>query len=132
MSIIIGKPELEEIITHVQGAFPGEACGLLSGRGRRVSKVYRMTNTEKGTMKYAAPLEEQFAAARQMRADGDDMIGIYHSHPNAEPYPSSRDIGMAMHPGCSYVIVSLSDDAPEFRSFRITDGRVEEEPVDVG
>lgn len=132
MSVSIKKPDIDDIVIHAREMFPGEACGLLAGRGGRVSKVYRMTNSERRAGRYAVPLKEQFEAVRRMRAEGTEMIGIYHSHPDARPYPSSRDIGMAMHPGCSYVIVSLSDDVPKFRSFRIIDGRVEEESVDVG
>ncbi|MDD5270459.1 MAG: M67 family metallopeptidase [Candidatus Omnitrophica bacterium] len=132
MSIKIGKPELEDIIAHARKAFPNEACGLLAGKDGRVSKVYRLTNTQRGAMRYAAPEKEQFEAARKMRADGDDMIGIYHSHPNVRPYPSSRDIEMAMHPECSYVIISLMKNIPEVRSFRIAGGLVEEEAVDAG
>jgi len=132
MSITIGKRELEDIITHARKAFPCEACGLLAGRGGRVSKVYRLTNTQRGAIRYAAPAKEQFEAARRMRAEGDEMIGIYHSHPAARPYPSSRDIKMALHPKCSYVIVSLMKNIPEVRSFRITGGLVKEETVDAG
>jgi len=132
MSIKIGKPELEDIIAHARKAFPNEACGLLAGKDGRVSKVYRLTNTQRGAMRYAAPEKEQFEAARRMRADGDDMIGIYHSHPNVRPYPSSRDIEMAMHPECSYMIISLMKNIPEVRSFRIVGGLEEEEAVDAG
>ncbi len=132
MSITIGKPELEDIITHARKAFPGEACGLLAGRGGRVSKVYRLTNTQRGAMRYAAPEKEQFEAARKMRADGDEMIGIYHSHPNMGPYPSSLDIKMALHPECSYIIISLMKNIPEVRSFRISAGLVKEESVHAG
>lgn len=132
MSIIIGKPELEDVIAHARKAFPNEACGLLAGKGRKVSKVYRLTNTQRGAMRYAAPEKEQFEAARRMRADGDEMIGIYHSHPGVRPYPSSRDIEMALHPECSYVIISLVKNIPEVRSFRIVGSLVEEEAVDAG
>jgi proteasome lid subunit RPN8/RPN11 len=131
MSLSIKKSDLDDIIVHARKAFPNEACGLLAGKGRRVSKVYRMANTERGAMGYTVSPKEQFEAARQMRVEDIEMVGIYHSHPNVRPYPSSRDIGLALHPGCSYLIVSLINDMPEVRSFRIADGLVEEEPVDV-
>lgn len=131
MSLSLKKSDLEDIISNARKAFPNEDCGLLAGKGRRVSKVYRMTNTERVAMRYTVSLKEQFEAARQMRVEDVEMVGIYHSHPNARPYPSSRDISLALHPGCSYLIVSLMNNIPEVRSFRIADGLVEEEPVDV-
>ncbi|MFA5335566.1 MAG: M67 family metallopeptidase [Candidatus Omnitrophota bacterium] len=131
MSISLKRSDLEDIICHASKAFPDEACGLLAGKENRVSRVYRMVNVGQGATDYSVSIRDQLEAARQMRAEGDDMIGIYHSHPNVRPYPSSKDIRMALHPGCSYLIVSLMGSAPEVRSFRITDGLVREEPVDV-
>ena len=61
---------------------------------------------------------------------------IYHSHTATEAYPSRTDIGLAMEPGAHYVLVSTkecgNDDGPvEFRSFRIVEGVVTEEEVEV-
>ncbi|MDD5424177.1 MAG: M67 family metallopeptidase [Candidatus Omnitrophica bacterium] len=131
MSISLKRSDLEDIIGHARKAFPGEACGFLAGKENMVSKVYRMVNAGQGTMSYSVSIKDQLEATRRMRAEGDDMIGIYHSHPDSRPYPSSKDIRMALHPGCSYLIISLMGGAPEVRSFRIAAGLVKEEPVDV-
>ena len=57
---------------------------------------------------------------------------IYHSHTATEAYPSRTDITYASEPDAHYVLVSTRDDeATEFRSFRIVDGVVTEEPVEV-
>ena len=61
---------------------------------------------------------------------------IYHSHTATEAYPSPTDVAYASEPGAHYVLVSTratgSEPGPyELRSFRIIDGVVEEEPVDV-
>ena len=58
---------------------------------------------------------------------------IYHSHTATEAYPSRTDISYASEPNAHYVLVSTrDDDTTEFRSFRIVDGVVTEEPVEVG
>ena len=62
---------------------------------------------------------------------------IYHSHTATEAYPSRTDISYASEPEAHYVLVSTRSDAllsgsgREFRSFRIVDGVVTEEDVDV-
>jgi [CysO sulfur-carrier protein]-S-L-cysteine hydrolase len=66
---------------------------------------------------------------------------IYHSHTATEAYPSRTDIGLANEPGAHYVLVSTahtyggehgnSDGPVEFRSYRIVDGDVTEEPVEI-
>jgi proteasome lid subunit RPN8/RPN11 len=57
---------------------------------------------------------------------------IYHSHTATEARPSRTDIGLAGEPGAHYVLVSTREpDQTEFRSFRIVDGEVTEEPVEI-
>ena len=132
MRLSLKKIHMAEMIEHAKRDFPNEACGLLAGKGRKVSKVYRMANTEGGGMRYSMALKEQFDAARDMRSQNLEMVGIYHSHPNVRPYPSFRDVKLALHPECSYVIISLINGMPEIRSFRIIKGMVTEEEMDAG
>ena len=131
MKLSLRKSQVAEIIEHAKREFPNEACGLLAGRSRNVSKVYRMSNTERGGMRYSIALKEQFDAVRDMRSQKLEMIGIYHSHPNVRPSPSFRDIQLALHPECSYIIASLINGLAEVRSYRIRGGVVEEEEIDV-
>jgi [CysO sulfur-carrier protein]-S-L-cysteine hydrolase len=65
-----------------------------------------------------------------MDDNDEEPIVIYHSHTATEAYPSRTDISYASEPNAHYVLVSTrADDATEFRSYRILDGAVEEEPV---
>ena len=68
-----------------------------------------------------------------MAANDEEPVVIYHSHTATEAYPSRTDISYASEPNAHYVLVSTRDpDSAEFRSFRIVDGVVTEEPVDGG
>ncbi|MEZ5268732.1 MAG: M67 family metallopeptidase [Microthrixaceae bacterium] len=62
---------------------------------------------------------------------GLEVIGVMHSHTHTDPYPSPTDVAQAPDPGWHYLIVSLRDDAPMTRSFRIIDGQIHEERVAV-
>jgi proteasome lid subunit RPN8/RPN11 len=74
---------------------------------------------------------------RDMDSRGEVPVVIYHSHTATQAYPSRTDIGLAQEPDAHYVLVSTRDDAEtnhtghEFRSFRIVDGVVTEEQVEV-
>ena len=58
------------------------------------------------------------------------MVGIYHSHSQTEAYPSAHDVELAYYPEVFYVIVSIKDrDNPSIRSFKIVEGKVNEERV---
>lgn len=61
------------------------------------------------------------AVDREARADGLEIVGFYHSHPNHPAEPSQFDHDMAM-PDQSYAIVSIRDGrAADFRSWLIPD-----------
>jgi [CysO sulfur-carrier protein]-S-L-cysteine hydrolase len=67
-----------------------------------------------------------------MRAAGEEMLAIYHSHPETPARPSEEDIRLALTPGVSYVIVSLADvQAPDLRSFKIEKGKVVAEEIEI-
>jgi proteasome lid subunit RPN8/RPN11 len=62
----------------------------------------------------------------------EERIVIYHSHTATEAYPSRTDINIAGYPEAHYVLISTRDpDIHELRSYRIIDGQVTEEPVEV-
>ncbi len=52
-----------------------------------------------------------------------------HSHTHTDAYPSPTDVAQAPDPGWHYIIVSLRQDAPVLRSYRIIDETISEEPV---
>ena len=69
---------------------------------------------------------------REMAANDEEPVVIYHSHTATEAYPSRTDISFAGEPGAHYLLVSTRDpDRDEIRSFRIVDGAVTEEPVSI-
>ena len=79
---------------------------------------------------------ELLSLYKQMWANDEEPVVIYHSHTATEAYPSRTDIGLAMEPNAHYVLVSTrgcgnSDGPVEFRSYRIVGGDVTEEDVDV-
>ncbi len=85
---------------------------------------------------------EKIAAFRAMDARDEWPVVTYHSHSHTHAYPSDVDVdimsGPLTDPRIHWVVVSTRDDAVptvpgghEFRSFRIVDGAVVEEQVEV-
>ena len=130
--LYLDKDHVKEIILHCQEESPNEACGILAGKARNVSKVYRMTNADKSAETYLMDPKEQLRTMKEIRNAGLEMVGIYHSHPHSKAYPSAHDVELALYPEASYVIVSLEDkDNPSIRSFRIAAGKIEEEECQI-
>ncbi len=126
------KADLEAVIKHSRAEFPKEACGLLSGKfitensalTAVVEKVYMMRNVEGSTVSYFMEPKEQFMAMKEMRVEGMELVGIYHSHPGVPAYPSQKDVSLAFYPDAAYLIVSLMAQAVDFRAFQIIDAEI--------
>ena len=124
----------DQIVAHARRDHPDEACGVLAGpAGRdRPERFIAMTNAERSPTFYRFDSGEQFRVWRDMEDRDEEPVVIYHSHTATEAYPSRTDISYASEPGAHYVLVSTRDpDTTEFRSYRIVDGTVTEEPVTV-
>ena len=95
----------------------------------RVKDVFRAQNLRASPYGYEID-PKSLLAANELDDDGLG-VAIYHSHPRSAAEPSQTDINLAHYPHWLYLIVSLAGE-PELRAWRIADGRVEEEPVDIG
>ncbi|MFZ4858091.1 MAG: M67 family metallopeptidase [Desulfuromonadaceae bacterium] len=130
--IAIPKAIHDDMIAHAQEGFPLEVCGILGGTGDTVSANYRMTNTDASNEHFMMDPREQFTVVKDLRAKGLVMLAIYHSHPETPARPSEEDIKLALTPGVSYLIISLADaEAPVIKSFKISSGIVQNEPIEV-
>ena len=119
------------MIGHAYDGLPDEACGLLVGPidGNVVHRFVPCTNIAASSKVYTIDPREHLRADRAAEDEGLAIIGVMHSHPHTEPYPSPTDVAQAPDPGWHYIIVSLRDEAPMLRSYRIVDGGITEEPV---
>ena len=92
--ITLRTAQLKEIFAHARQATPFECCGLIGGANDRVTSIHPLRNVASNPqIAYEAAPEELFAAQRQMRERGEQLLAIYHSHPRStEPVPSETDV----------------------------------------
>jgi len=128
----IEKHYIDEMIAHARQEAPLECCGVLGGRDGRVLELYQATNAEHSRYCYDIERQELFRINRECDENGWQFLGIYHSHPDSAAYPSPTDVERALWPESLYFIVSLSNpEKPEVRAFRIRDGEVTEEEIEI-
>jgi [CysO sulfur-carrier protein]-S-L-cysteine hydrolase len=120
-----------EMIGLAYDELPDEACGLLGGDpvSGRVSVFYPCRNTAGSSRVYTVDPKDHLNADRDAEDRGLELIGVMHSHTHTVAYPSPTDVDQAVDPGWHYVIVSLRDEAPVLRSYRIRAGNISEEAV---
>ena len=135
----LSTSQFERIVGHCYAGLPDEACGLLVGPvvgpltarevGGFVSEVFPATNADASARTYTVDGRDYLRASRAADDLGDEIIGVWHSHTHTDPYPSPTDVRQAVDPAWIYVIVSLRDNAPMLRGYRIVDGEIAEVQV---
>ncbi len=122
-----------EMIGHAYDGYPLEACGLFAGTALgsagKVDTFYATDNEAASAKVYTIPAKAFLQADRDAEDRGGQLLGVMHSHTHTDAYPSPTDVAQAPDPEWHYVIVSLRDEAPMLRSYRIVDGEISEEPV---
>lgn len=126
MSIVLKlkKNHYDKMLAHCREGLPNESCGLLAGRidgdVKTIEKVYLMTNIDASNEHFSMDPREQLAAVKDARANGFQMIGNFHSHPESPSRPSEEDKRLAYDSSAEYLILSLQEsDHPVLRAFGI-------------
>jgi proteasome lid subunit RPN8/RPN11 len=133
---VLAIPEdlYDKIVAHARADHPDEACGVIAGPAGsdRPERFIPMTNAARSPTFYEFDSAEQFQVWKQMDDNDEEPVVLYHSHTATEAYPSRTDVSYASEPGAHYVLVSTRDEhETEFRSYRIDNGQITEEPVTV-
>ena len=129
----LDRTYVDEIIAHARADAPNECCGIIAGNDGHAEKLYRAVNAEASPYRYNVDSKDLLRIYRDIDANNWDLLAIYHSHTHTEAYPSPTDVSLAAWPEAHYLIVSLEDESnPVLRSFRIEEGQVTEETLEVG
>lgn len=118
------REHLDAMIAHAREVAPAECCGLIGGNAAHAAQsIYRLRNvTANPELGYEAAPEDLFAAQRQMRDRGEELLAIYHSHPRAaDPRPSATDVRLAYYPSATYLIVGLAGTEAAVKAFSISE-----------
>jgi proteasome lid subunit RPN8/RPN11 len=132
--LTIGREIIDAIVAHARRDHPEEACGIVAGKAGSDSPTRHvpMDNADRSMTFFRFDPGEQLRVWREMDDRDEEPVVIYHSHTATEAYPSRTDVDIAGYPEAHYLLVTTKDpERAEFRSFRIVDKQVTEEPVRV-
>jgi proteasome lid subunit RPN8/RPN11 len=130
----IRRELVDEIVAHARRDHPDEACGVIAGRAGSdlPERFVPMLNAARSPTFYEFDSGDLLKLYRELDANDEEPVVIYHSHTATEAYPSRTDASIAAEPGAHYVLVSTRDpEVHEFRSYRIVDAEITEEPVEI-
>lgn len=134
----ISQELVDAMVAHARKDHPDEACGVIAGPlgSDQPTRFIPMVNAARSPTFYEFDSVDLLRLYREMDDRDEEPVVIYHSHTATEAYPSRTDISYAAEPNAHYVLVSTretgSADGPcELRSFRIIEGVVDEESVEI-
>ncbi|WP_330183058.1 M67 family metallopeptidase [Nocardia sp. NBC_01503] len=132
--LVIRADLVEAMVAHARADHPDEACGIIAGPegSDRPERFVAMVNAERSPTFYRFDSGEQLRVWREMDDADEEPVVVYHSHTATEAYPSRTDISYASEPNAHYVLISTRDaEQHELRSYRILEGVVTEEPIEI-
>lgn len=128
MPVELKLADYQAMIKHAREMAPVEDCGLVGGRidgdVKIVEKVFYLTNMDHSGEHFTLDPKEQFAAVKELREQGLQLLGNWHSHPASPPRPSEEDKRLAFDAEASYFILSLQGCEPVLNSFRISRDKI--------
>lgn len=118
--IKITRPLATLLLGLAQKSPQQEICGLIGGIDGKPQTVYPVANAAaEATHEFEMDARGQIAAFKAMRARGESLFAVYHSHPQSPPVPSARDVEELGYPEALTLIISLDTKGVlEMRAYR--------------
>ena len=126
--LFMSREDYDKILEHCKEGLPNESCGLIGGvkeaDGKHIKKVYLLTNIDASNEHFSMDPKEQLKAVKDMRANGLELLGNFHSHPESPSRPSEEDKRLAYDSNVNYLILSLMDiEHPVLNAFNIDENK---------
>ncbi|MCZ2341530.1 MAG: M67 family metallopeptidase [Bacteroidales bacterium] len=111
---------LDAVWNHARSERPNECCGFLAGTLAdgigTVARCLPLVNERASPIAFRTEARSVLAAFRAMRAAGQELLAIYHSHPTSAPIPSRQDLAENSYgPSIPWLIVGFAGEEVEVR-----------------
>ena len=93
--ILLSKDHINILAKHAKEAIPNESCAILFGKIEqdyfRVKDIFLTKNIENSPVNFTISNDELIKGYQEAEKRKLDVVGIFHSHPDSEAYPSVTD-----------------------------------------
>ena len=125
--IILSKSDKKILTEHAENEKPNESCAILFGKDNTVSEVFLTKNIEESPVNFTISNEQLIEGYKIAEEKKIDVVGIFHSHPNSEAYPSNTDKKFMQSNPVAWVIYSGAN--KDFRAY-LLESEIKEIPID--
>ena len=125
--IILSKLQQKILLDHTCKEEPNEACAILYGNKieeeNTVKEIWLTKNSNPSPIEFTLSAEQTWEMDQKRKELNLEIIGIFHSHPKGDAFPSSTDKKfMQNNP---YVWIIYSGINKNFRAFILESDSVE-------
>ena len=108
--IRIEKAAWDAMVAHAEKTFPKECCGVMIGLDGTVHQAVPLPNVYTGPQEDFFVLDPHDLSREDARARqaGQEILGVFHSHPDCDAYFSRRDLENSCS-WFSYVVLSIKN-----------------------
>ena len=89
--IILKQSDKKLLAQHSENQKPNEACAILFGKDNQVLDIFLTENIEESPVNFTISNEQLIEGYKIAEDKKMDVIGIFHSHPNSDAFPSNTD-----------------------------------------
>jgi len=89
--IILSQSDKKILTEHAENEKPNESCAILFGKNNLVSEIFLTKNIEESSVNFTISNQQLIEGYKIAEEKKVEVIGIFHSHPNSDAYPSNID-----------------------------------------
>ncbi|MEX0862524.1 Mov34/MPN/PAD-1 family protein [Nitrosopumilus sp.] len=89
--IRLSQSDKEVLSEYSENQKPNESCAILFGKNDQVLDLFLTENIEKSPVNFTISNEQLIEGYKVAEEKKMDVVGIFHSHPDSDAYPSNTD-----------------------------------------
>ena len=89
--IILKQSDKKILSQYSENQKPNESCAILFGKNNQVLDIFLAENIDESPINFTISNEQLLEGYRIAEDKKMDVIGIFHSHPNSDAFPSNTD-----------------------------------------
>ena len=124
--IILKQSDKKILSQYSENQKPKESCALLFGKDNQVLDIFLTENIEESPVNFTISNEQLIEGYKMAENKKMEIIGIFHSHPNSDAFPSNTDKKFMQSNPVAWIIYSGIN--KNFRAF-ILDSETKEIPI---
>ena len=121
--IILSQTDKKILAEYSENQKPNESCAILFGKNDRVLDLFLTENIEESPVNFTISNNQLIEGYKMAEDKGLDVVGIFHSHPNSDAFPSNTDKKFMQSNPVVWIIYSGIN--KNFRAFVLESGIIE-------